>query len=648
VSAHIHLGLVFHQHQPVGNTGFVFDELYAKSYDPLVSSLERHPGVNAGLHFSGPLLDWLQEHRPGYIQRVRALVGRGQVEILGGGYYEPVLPAISEQDRVGQMRKMREAIHRMFGDRPSGMWLPERVWEPSLPSSINAAGYSWTIVDDVHFEGAGFHADELRGWYLTEYDGQRLGIFGSSTRFRYLVPWGTVDSCVDFLRAAGDRAPGSLVAMGDDGEKFGGWPTTFAHCWEEGWVDEFFARLERESAWIATVKLGEWQAGHRPESLAYLPATSYMEMGEWSLPPGEQGEMEEAKAILRGQGRDDLVRFLRGGHWRNFLVRYPEVNRLQKRILALSEAAHAANNAEALEHLWMAQCNCPFWHGVFGGVYLEHIRHANFGHVAAADAALFPGEQPPDIRDWDFDGADEVCLRSATHAVVVSPARGGSAEDWELRQHAWHATHAVARRPEAYHSRLQANEAGELRSIHGAVRVKDPEALAHAGEYDRGMRVAAQDTLLGPGATRDDYRASRLAIEATAVDWEAAGQCLSMRLAAGEHRYAKEIRLDTALRTTYTTGPHLRLFSEWNLSLPDGPAGEHPEFHYGDGQLRVRTARFELVASHEAADVWHERLYSVSNTEDGIELAPQGWSVVFANDSGPAGGAFEIAWSVEG
>ena len=215
---HVHLGLVFHQHQPLGNFGFVFEELYQKSYEPLVACLERHPGVKAGLHYSGPLLDWLSAEKPAFIMRVREMVERGQIEILGGGYYEPILPAISADDRVGQLRKLREAVHEHFGVTPTGMWLPERVWEPALPRAINEAGYTWTIVDDVHFEGAGIAANEVRGWYLTEDEGRVLGLYGSSTPFRYLVPWGTVDECMRYLGAHGDNAPGSLLVFGDDGE----------------------------------------------------------------------------------------------------------------------------------------------------------------------------------------------------------------------------------------------------------------------------------------------------------------------------------------------------------------------------------------------------------------------------------------------
>ena len=645
MTAHVHLGLVFHQHQPVGNYGFVFEELYEKSYEPLVACLERHPGVKAGLHYSGPLLDWLKANRPDYVARIRALVTRGQVEILGGGYYEPILPSISEDDRRGQLEKMRDEVQRLFGVAPTGAWVAERVWEPELPQSLARSGYEWTIVDDVHFDAAGFHPDDLNGWFITEAEGEMLGVYGSSTRFRYLVPWGTVEDCVDFLRARGDRKPGCLVAMGDDGEKFGGWPTTYIHCWENHWVDDFFNRLEQESSWISTVHLGAWRRDHEPESLAYLPSSSYMEMGEWSLPPGDQLEMERAKAILHESGGEELVRFLRGGHWRDFLVRYPEVNLLHKRLLHLSKEAHRQHNLEAIDHIWQAQCNCPFWHGVFGGVYLEHIRHANFGHMAKADALLFPGAQPPDVRDWDYDGRDEVCLRSAGHLAIVAPGRGGDIQHWDLRLQGWHLTHAVARRPEAYHQSLTHDDGAGVRSIHDAVRVKDESVLGEVLRYDRGMRLAAQDTLLSADAGRDAYRDARLANPARVTHWSLNGVSLEMECAATGVTYRKTVEVGACLAVRYGLPGDRRLFSEWNLSLPSRDDGARPEFTFSPGLCRVDAGGFTLEAAYDGDDAWAEQLFTVSNTEGGVELAPQGWSVVFSVAASPGRSSFAIRWS---
>ena len=135
----ISLALALHNHQPVGNFGWVFAEVYESAYAPMIDALERHPGVRLSLHYTGPLLEWLVAERPDAIHRLRGLADRGQVEILGGGYYEPVLASLPERDRIGQLVRMGDELERLFGHRPQGAWLAERVWEPDLPTTPTSA-----------------------------------------------------------------------------------------------------------------------------------------------------------------------------------------------------------------------------------------------------------------------------------------------------------------------------------------------------------------------------------------------------------------------------------------------------------------------------------------------------------------------------
>mgnify|MGYP001572065226 CR=1 FL=1 len=85
-----------HNHQPVGNFDHVLEEAYEKSYWPFLQLISRYPSVKMSLHNSGYLIDWLIENHPEYIELLRMMVNRKQVEIMGGGYYEPILPMIPE------------------------------------------------------------------------------------------------------------------------------------------------------------------------------------------------------------------------------------------------------------------------------------------------------------------------------------------------------------------------------------------------------------------------------------------------------------------------------------------------------------------------------------------------------------------------
>ena len=193
----ISLALAIHNHQPVGNFGWVFAEVFEQAYEPMLEALERHPGVRLSLHYTGPLLEWLRAERPDFIDRLRALVARDQVEILGGGYYEPVLASLPERDRIGQLGRMARRARALFGRRPRGAWLAERVWEPDLPTSLVAAGYDWTILDDAHFRAAAIPEEDLWGPYTTEDQGHLLRVFGTEQGLRYRIPFRDVEDVIE-------------------------------------------------------------------------------------------------------------------------------------------------------------------------------------------------------------------------------------------------------------------------------------------------------------------------------------------------------------------------------------------------------------------------------------------------------------------
>src|SRR5688572_7727245 len=217
----ISLSLVLHNHQPVGNFGWVIEEVYGQAYEPMIGALERHPTVRLALHYTAPLLEWLDSERPEFLERLSALVARGQVEILGGGHFEPILASLPQRDRHGQLIRMRDDLESRFGRAPAGAWLAERVWEPSLPFDLAAAGYRYTVLDDNHLRGASVAEDQMWGSYTTDDQGRLLTIFGTEQGLRYLIPFRPVEELVEYLRRNASEDGRRLGTMGDDGEKFG-------------------------------------------------------------------------------------------------------------------------------------------------------------------------------------------------------------------------------------------------------------------------------------------------------------------------------------------------------------------------------------------------------------------------------------------
>src|ERR1700683_3814551 len=280
----IHLVLIVHAHQPVGNFDHVFEQLYRQSYLPFLEQVERHPAIRLGLHYTGPLLEWLDARHPEFLERLEALAERHQVEIIGGAFYEPILISIPRADQAEQIRRMRAYLSQRFGQAPMGAWLAVRWGEPHLPAVFEAARVDYTLLDDIHFLCAGLEAEQLFGYYVAEEGGATVKVIPGLQAMRYLVPFHTVDESIAYLRDAAERHPDGMVASGDDCEKVGGWPGTYEHCYTNGWLDKFFAAVEKNSDWLATTPPGEYLATHAPLGRADLPAASYTEMMEWVLP----------------------------------------------------------------------------------------------------------------------------------------------------------------------------------------------------------------------------------------------------------------------------------------------------------------------------------------------------------------------------
>jgi alpha-amylase len=498
-----------HNHQPVGNFGHVFEAAYRDAYKPFLDVLEQFPEVPVSLHTSGPLMEWLAEHRRDYVERLRRLVQRGQVEILGGGFYEPILTMIPPRDRVGQVRSYNTYLERLFQTRVRGLWVAERVWEPCLTSSLADAGVEYTALDDHHFKQAAVDDSQLFGCHLTEDDGRLLRVFPISERMRYLIPFHDPHEAIDHLGHVAGRCPDGVVVFADDGEKFGGWPGTNAHCYANGWLRRFFELLRSNRHWLRLCTFAQAVDETKPIAKTYLPDCSYREMTEWALPAGRQAEQKRLAHDLEKQPHvAAALRSLRGGLWRNFKARYPETQEMYARMMQVSrrlqqteqDGADADAVESARKDLYQAQCNCPWWHGTFGGLYLPHLRGAVYQHLIAAENALLAAEKPAagwvraDVADHNLDGGPEVCLSNARLAAFFHPARGGALYELDLRPIAHNLLATLARRCEPYHDAVR-NRA------HG-VAWKQQDLDRHL-RYDWHLRKALLDHFYDPNLHLD-------------------------------------------------------------------------------------------------------------------------------------------------
>ena len=704
--ASIKLVLALHNHQPVGNFDGVIEAAYQDAYAPILDLLAEYPDVKVTLHCSGSLLEWIVDHRPEYIARVREFVERGQIELLGGPFYEPILAAIPRRDRVGQIKAYTEYLRKLFGVTVKGMWIPERVWEPTFAGDITDAGIDYTLVDDFHFRSAGLSDEELQGYYLTEDEGRLLKIFPDSERLRYTIPYAEPEQTIEHLRGLAAKHPNAVAVFGDDGEKFGVWPESKQHCYANGWLRRFLDALVANRDWLQVVTLGEAVKSVSPLGKIYLPDASYREMTEWVLPTEQQINYRE---IVRRKEQDsdweELKPFVRAGFWRNFLVKYPESDEMYCRMREVSrklEVAEASLNAaltpslggrvesepeltrqqllfeRARTELYRGQCNCPYWHGAFGGLYLPHLRNAIYKHLIAADTLLeqLAGRQGQwvsvDVQDFNLDARKEVQLAGDRLVAYIAPARGGHLYELDVRATRINLLSTLNRRPEPYHARVLA--AGKRQNdlagvseldINNLVKFKQPD-LDQKLQYDTYPRKSLVDHFLSPGTTLEEFQVGQGEVgnfvtgvyDARVRRSDNRVETILTRTGlAGEStvKVTKTIALDSAasgeLDVRYELeglhpGEPVYFAVEWNFAALASGADDR-YFYDATGQQRGRLESVQSLENCErvglvdewlgvdvavdcsqTGDIWTFPIQTVSQSEGGFELVHQSACVV--------------------
>jgi alpha-amylase len=592
-----------HAHQPVGNFPEVIADAHLRCYGMFIRVLENYPDFRFAVHFSGWLLDELEARYPDDMARLAAMTRRGQVEWFGSGDCEPVLAAIPHRDRVSQILTLSDKIERRYGVRPRGAWLTERVWESAVVPSLVEAGIDFVAVDDYHFLCAGEPAQRLDGHFTTEEDGCRLGLFPISEQARYRLPFSPAHETVAWLEQLAREGRRAAVYF-DDIEKFGIWPETFQWVYERGWLTQFIEGV-LASPLIRTGHYGEFREAQPTRGIVYLPTTSYIEMNEWTLPAAAarsyHGLVEQEKQAGRFEERKP---YLRGGIWRNFFMRYPESNWMHKRMLDVSQrfaALPEAQRTPALrEWLHRAQANDAYWHGLFGGLYLPHLRRAIWNNLLALETALddIAPRAAVTCQDIDCDGHTETFLHSGAAQAVLRCDGDASLVEFSSYPLTHNFGDTLRRYAEAYHDKLLA-----ARGQHAAATAADGITSAHD-------RIAFRHEIL-PQDLESDTRPRGLFVDCWCgqdSDWQPINTYAKTGTAAFaatlpggrlEKSYAlKDARLEASYRSHGLAG---RLEIRIHLAMPscDGYAGRFVlaggEIPCGFGQVLERRGVRELT-----------------------------------------------------
>jgi len=149
-----------HMHQPVDNLDVAVKRAIELSYAPFFELMSSYPKFKFTLHSSGWILEYIKDNYPSIFKNIQ----KCNIEVITGGYYEPILSSIDRKSQLNQISKLSQFIEDNFAQTPKGLWLTERVWSDEIISTLSELGIEYVIVDDEHIYRA--NKQEIEGFYI--------------------------------------------------------------------------------------------------------------------------------------------------------------------------------------------------------------------------------------------------------------------------------------------------------------------------------------------------------------------------------------------------------------------------------------------------------------------------------------------------
>ncbi len=446
-----------HNHLPIGQPDFVTENAYQRSFKPLLSTLYAFPAVPAALHYTGLLLEWLEERHPEFLMLLTEMVKRKQVEIIGGGYYDPILTMIPSNDKLGQLEKMTTYLRVRFETRPRGCWLTETVWEPSLAFILRSSGMDFTFLEDGQLHGAGIADGQANRTYIAEDQGKIITLFPLSTALSRMAPGGEPREALAALKAAADPEGKGIAVLMIDGERLkdpAGAKGASAGGPAGKWLEAFLKLVVDNAEWLEPVTPTHYLKESQPAGKVYVPCASSADMAAWSLSPRRRRLYLEAGR--KAGGDPESASFLSGGFFRQFLARYPEGELMYSKmmnthVLVNQVRGDKYKKKSAQNELWKGQCHNAYWYGASGGLYSNGLRKAVYRSLIEAEKITRATEIfAPSIIGIDFDLDTNVeYLYQGSELNCYIHIKGGVLFELDFLPASWNYLDTMARRDES-------------------------------------------------------------------------------------------------------------------------------------------------------------------------------------------------------
>ena len=390
------------------------EQQYQKIYKKLISFLYQNPSAKIAFSFSGSQLEWFETKHPEFLQILRELLSRKQIEILGGGYYNPVFPLLAPVDRSGQIELFTAELRRLTGKRPRGISILSSVWDNSLIPCFQNCGMEWLELDSSIIPSQNLH-------YLP----QILSEQGKSLKvlpvYRNLTD--TKKSPEEYLASLFEQIDN---ATKDDDFNYYTSQRVISVNLEienaesfiaDGWIEEFYKTADEHFAEKIKISLPT-EYLHRAEEFvpSFVARGIRNDVAKWALKPYEQ--------TVSGSGQPVSIN--------SFLLTYNRCRSLYNRELYISmlvSNCHGdkSRKTSARRALWKAQAGETLLcspQGIFADNRLRQNAYKNLTETEKFIREAADFKESVTSFDYNADGHNEYICAMEKYTACISKRAG--------------------------------------------------------------------------------------------------------------------------------------------------------------------------------------------------------------------------------
>jgi len=227
-------------------------EVIRHCYWPLLRLAERHV---LGMEISGYTLEEIAARDPAWIERARALITEGRIELIGSGYSQMIGPLVPQRVTAENLRLGHDAYQQFLGVRPRIALVGEQAYCAGLVGLYLDAGFDALIMD---YDNPAAHHPEWGADVAFQparalgADGRAIALIWShTTLFQQLQRFAHGDTGLEswrgFVESRRGNRPRALCLYASDAEIFDFRPGRFK-TEEQLSPDSEWARLDQAFA----------------------------------------------------------------------------------------------------------------------------------------------------------------------------------------------------------------------------------------------------------------------------------------------------------------------------------------------------------------------------------------------------------------